>query len=326
MKYFLIFFFGICIESACTNSDANTKNIAAGIQLTLEQKLFDPLLADGFDWPIDINQEAKSQPIFSLAKGIVVSISDSNEAIKIEHHFWENNIYKTGYTFYYNLISVNVKRGDTVSRKTLIGIKGNIADDYVRINDTIRKNSPNTEFFISHHAKLLIPKNEKTLLVARKGEMKMTLYNNGIKKTEYEIALSQSPVGTKEKEGDNKLPEGAYTITEKSREPFVGNYNCFLGVAWMRLSYPNSFDARKCYMDGNITKSTMEEIIDAEEKGLRTPQNTYLGGGIGIHGWCGDWGNDGDRSLTWGCISMHNDDLNLLYDKVNIGTRIIILP
>ena len=49
------------------------------------------------------------------------------------------------------------------------------------------------------------------------------------------------------------------------------------------------------------------------------------GGGIGIHGWAGAW-PEGNRHLTWGCISMRNPDVDALYDLVDQGTPIWVLP
>ncbi|MCX6269950.1 MAG: L,D-transpeptidase [Bacteroidetes bacterium] len=54
------------------------------------------------------------------------------------------------------------------------------------------------------------------------------------------------------------------------------------------------------------------------------PQDTPLGGGIGIHGWNGEW-DESDRYLTFGCISLHQKDLEELYDLVDTGTRIRIV-
>ncbi|MBD3241611.1 MAG: hypothetical protein GF331_13560 [Chitinivibrionales bacterium] len=42
-------------------------------------------------------------------------------------------------------------------------------------------------------------------------------------------------------------------------------------------------------------------------------------------GWAGDWPDD-TRALTWGCISMRNEDLLRFYGQVSIGTKILILP
>ncbi len=68
-----------------------------------------------------------------------------------------------------------------------------------------------------------------------------------------------------------------------------------------------------------------EYYIEAEKKKIEPPKNTALGGGIGIHGWLEeDWDNSENRNLTWGCIVMHNKDIEELYDKIPLKTKLII--
>ena len=55
-------------------------------------------------------------------------------------------------------------------------------------------------------------------------------------------------------------------------------------------------------------------------------KTTALGGGIGIHGWAGRWVADGRQDLTWGCISLQNEDLDRIYDLVDLGTPVLVLP
>jgi murein L,D-transpeptidase YafK len=165
-----------------------------------------------------------------------------------------------------------------------------------------------------------------TLLIAHKSEFRMHLFSKGKLLKTYFIALGQAPIGTKEKQGDNRTPEGDYKIIQKSRGPFEGDYSQYLGVAWMRLNYPNNTDAINGFRNGLITLSQKNSIIAANNSGKEPPKNTKLGGGIGIHGWYGEWPGKDQQCLTWGCISMQNKDLDDLYNRIPIGTRIIILP
>jgi hypothetical protein len=118
------------------------------------------------------------------------------------------------------------------------------------------------------------------------------------------------PVGPKEREGDQRTPEGSYRIASRVKSE---RFHRFLGV-----SYPNEEDRRR-----------------AAEKGI-----TKLGGGIGIHGtstrlagvaraWtrlasavglAGVWGP------TDGCIGVANEDAELLFAAAPIGTKVVIAP
>ena len=153
----------------------------------------------------------------------------------------------------------------------------------------------------------------------------MNLYAKGKLLKTYTIALGQNPIGPKQQQGDNKTPEGNYRIIQKSRGPFEGDYSQYLGVAWMRINYPNDADAIAGLKKGWLTKAQEQSIFDANEKGIAPPKSTKLGGGIGIHGWWGDWPGNDRQNLTWGCISVQNKDLDDLYNKIPLGTTIVIL-
>jgi murein L,D-transpeptidase YafK len=165
-----------------------------------------------------------------------------------------------------------------------------------------------------------------TLLVAHKSTYRMGLYAKGKLLKTYFIALGQEPLGHKTQQGDNHTPEGVYKIIQKARGPFEGAYAAYLGVAWMRLNYPNNADAINGFKKGLITEAQKNAIINANNAGKEPPKNTKLGGGIGIHGWNGSWPGDDQQNLTWGCISMQNPDLDELYKRVPVGTTIVIWP
>ncbi len=164
-----------------------------------------------------------------------------------------------------------------------------------------------------------------TLLIANKSTYRMKLYAKGKLLKTYRIALGQEPIGHKIQQGDNRTPEGVYKIIQKSRGPFYGAYANYLGVAWMRLNYPNNEDALNGFKSGLINTSEKNSIINANNSGKEPPKNTKLGGGIGIHGWSGSWPANDQQNLTWGCISVQNSELDDLYNRVPVGTTIIIL-
>lgn len=119
-----------------------------------------------------------------------------------------------------------------------------------------------------------------------------------------------NPVGPKLREGDERTPEGVYTVTSRVRS---ARFHRFLG-----LSYPNADDLRR-----------------ARELGITRP-----GGGIGIHGttarlsglaraWIRISRGAGVSSAwgpTDGCIGVANEDVETLYELVPVGTRVVIGP
>ena len=137
--------------------------------------------------------------------------------------------------------------------------------------------------------KVLIEKKERRLTLLLKGEV--------IKS--YKIALGGNPVGPKERQGDNKTPEGTYFIESRN-----GNSDYHLSL---RISYPNEKDKMR-----------------AKELGVSP------GGDIMIHGiknglgWVGalhagiDW--------TQGCIAVTDEEMEEIYKLVPNGTIVEIRP
>jgi L,D-peptidoglycan transpeptidase YkuD (ErfK/YbiS/YcfS/YnhG family) len=137
--------------------------------------------------------------------------------------------------------------------------------------------------------KVLIEKKKRRLALISKGkEVKI-----------YKIALGANPVGHKEKEGDNKTPEGTYTIESR-------NWNSEYHLS-LRISYPNERDKKR-----------------AKELGVSP------GGNIMIHGiknglaWVGPFHTRMD--WTEGCIAVTNKEMEEIARLVPNGTPVEIRP
>lgn len=163
-------------------------------------------------------------------------------------------------------------------------------------------------------------------LLAIKSDYRLHLFTEGKLTRSYVIGLGQSPRGPKQKEGDNHTPEGRYTIIQKAMGPFSGSYGAYLGTRWLRLNYPNDNDARSALDKGAINQAIFDSIVAANRIGREPPKNTGLGSGIGIHGWNGKWPGTDRQNLTWGCLSLQNEDLEDLYERVPVGTALVIRP
>ena len=148
----------------------------------------------------------------------------------------------------------------------------------------------------------MIDKSERTLKLYAKD----TLYKT------YRIGLGLKPIGTKEKQGDYKTPEGTYCICRKNPN---SNFYKSLG-----LSYPNKQDAERGLRAGLITRRERDRIIRAIDRGECPPWNTRLGGEIFIHG------NGSQTDWTWGCVALEDPQMKELYDLLPVGTRVIIQP
>jgi len=147
----------------------------------------------------------------------------------------------------------------------------------------------------------------------------LVLQGNNIYKR-YAIASGRGGSGDKKLTGDLKTPIGTYRIVRFNDS---SKFHRFL-----QLNYPNVKDAFYGYKSKLISRQEFDLIIDAFNKGKIPPQNTKLGGAIGIHGI----GNITDKKLqihhalnwTEGCVALTNEDVEELRRNVPLGTKVII--
>lgn len=150
------------------------------------------------------------------------------------------------------------------------------------------------------------------VIVVRKKERKLYLYEEEKLVKIYDIALGFAPVGDKEKQGDGKTPEGEFYIFTKNPK---SSYYLSLGV-----SYPSIDDAERGLREKIISKNERDAIVKAISEKKTPLQNTKLGGEIYIHG--GGAAND----WTLGCVALANEDVKELFDALEVRTKVRIEP
>jgi len=130
----------------------------------------------------------------------------------------------------------------------------------------------------------------------------------------FRVALGTDPKAGKLLRGDHRTPEGQYYICEKRPQ---SRFHRFLGI-----SYPNVDDAERALTAHLISADEWASIFFATLRQTTPPWHTVMGGDVGIHGYGGrepvafDW--------TEGCIAVSDADIDYLYDRVSVGTRVII--
>lgn len=136
---------------------------------------------------------------------------------------------------------------------------------------------------------------DKVLVLKSKREM--YLLSNGNKVKTYKIALGEHPTGHKVQEGDERTPEGIYTLDWRNNKS-----SCYKSI---HISYPNATDIKKA-------------------KELKVSP----GGSIMIHGlhpsinWMGNFHSRYD--WTNGCIAVSNDEMDEIWSLIKYGTPIEI--
>ena len=137
-------------------------------------------------------------------------------------------------------------------------------------------------------------------LLIDKSERRLQIISNGEVLHQYRISLGRQPVGPKRQQGDQRTPEGIYSIDWRHES---AQYNLSL-----HLDYPNLKDRQAAF-----------------EAGIDDP-----GGMIMIHGTPIDeeypeWYFKG---LDWtnGCIALGNAEMRELWELVPDGTLVEIVP
>ncbi|RUQ30853.1 MAG: L,D-transpeptidase [Candidatus Competibacteraceae bacterium] len=156
------------------------------------------------------------------------------------------------------------------------------------------------------------------LLVDTKADTLTVMNGNRPVESFRRIALGSSGAGIKDRRGDNKTPLGVFRvgwINEHSR------FKTFIG-----LDYPNPDYAARALREHRIDALTYERIRAAWSKGRTPPQDTPLGGQIGIHGvGAGDPGiHSAGINWTSGCIALDNRQIDALKPWVKVGMRVEI--
>lgn len=138
-----------------------------------------------------------------------------------------------------------------------------------------------------------------TRIVVHKAQHEMLLYNGNDIVRAYAIALGKGGLPPKEREGDNRTPEGNYTIiSHNPRSAFHLS---------LRISYPNDEDKKRAAQTGYNPGS------DIMIHGLR---NGF--------GWLGDQHRLND--WTAGCIAVTNKEIEEIWSLVPDGAPIEIGP
>ncbi len=112
---------------------------------------------------------------------------------------------------------------------------------------------------------IAVSKGERTLKVMRFGKVVRSYYMS-----------SGSEQGGKVRRGDKRTPVGSYSVLEVRPSD---RYHIF-----MHLDYPGMHDAAKAYGEDRIDAVQYQKIRAAHSTSRLPPQNTLLGGQIGIHG------------------------------------------
>jgi murein L,D-transpeptidase YafK len=163
-------------------------------------------------------------------------------------------------------------------------------------------------------------KHDDIELIVDRSDHRLYIRQNGHTLRSFKVALG-STRKAKEQNGDRATPTGNYKIQ------IVRDSDTF--YKFIQINYPNMNDAKRGLKNHLISQSEYKAILNAHTYGRMPPQNTRLGGSIGIHGIgfetnekieiheMSDW--------TKGCIAIRNSEIEQLSRYIEVGTPLKIV-
>ncbi len=132
-----------------------------------------------------------------------------------------------------------------------------------------------------------------------------------------DIAVGRYGVTRDKRRGDNMTPLGKYRVAWITHQSEFGT---FVGI-----DYPSPRDAERGLRTGVIGEREYRAILRAHRAGEVPPQNTALGGYLGIHG-LGDGDLDIHRRYNWtrGCVAVTNEQMDRILGLIGVGTPVEI--
>lgn len=132
-----------------------------------------------------------------------------------------------------------------------------------------------------------------------KSKKRLYLLKDGEVFASFRVKFGANPKGHKQQQGDERTPEGNYYLTYKN-----ANSAYYKSI---HISYPNAEDRERARQLG----------VDP-------------GGDIMIHGQANgwEWATFFAQLVNWtdGCVALPNDEMDRVWDAIEPGTPIEILP
>ena len=135
-------------------------------------------------------------------------------------------------------------------------------------------------------------------VVVAKAARTLTLVRNGAAFRTYPVALGARPTGHKQREGDERTPEGVYAIDARNPD---SAYHLSL-----RISYPNEADRSRAVANG-VDPGGQIMIHGIGPSSAVQPLHPLF-----------DW--------TDGCVAVTDQEMEEIWDFVDVGTPVEIKP
>ena len=147
------------------------------------------------------------------------------------------------------------------------------------------------------HMAWTMEKADKVLVI--KSQRRLFLQRNGRNLSIFRVALGANPQGHKRRQGDQRTPEGNYTLDLKKADSAY--------YKSIRISYPNAADKAQARRAGVEPGGWI--MIHGQKNGF---------GHLAPMTQCTNWTN--------GCIAVTDREMDVIWQAVDVGTPIEIRP
>lgn len=132
-----------------------------------------------------------------------------------------------------------------------------------------------------------------------------------------DISVGRGGVSAGRLRGDRATPLGEFRLVKVKEDSYFHRF--FI------IDYPNEERARLGLERGEIDEPTYQAISRAVRAGRLPPQDTPLGGNLGIHG-IGRGDPQVHEAFNWtsGCIALTNEQVDQLTPWIRLGMRVVI--
>lgn len=132
-----------------------------------------------------------------------------------------------------------------------------------------------------------------------------------------DIAIGRFGTTSDKRHLDGKTQLGEFRINRIKND---SSFHRFFGIDYPRLDH-----AERALEQGNLSAADFQAIRQAIRARRAPPQNTTLGGHLGIHGiGAGDPKVHSEYNWTQGCIALTNAQIDELTPWLKLGTRVVV--
>ncbi|MDW7748649.1 L,D-transpeptidase [Halomonas sp.] len=168
-------------------------------------------------------------------------------------------------------------------------------------------------------SRAIVPRHDSELWVlVEDQEVALSVYRGNRLVERFEpISLGRGGAKPQRKRGDRATPLGEFRVNRFNRR---SKFHIFIG-----LDYPTPTHARMALEAGVYSQQDYDDYFFYYRRHGYPPQDTVLGGFIGIHG-VGEGDPDIHQRFHWtdGCVAVTDPQVERLSSLIDIGTRVVI--